>query len=431
MKNVLRQSDDDTRRQFMLRAAQACLGVSLAPWLTRQAAAEGSDRSKSGGKAQRAIYLFLEGGMSHLDTLDPKPGKSEVMGKTETIATNVPDIQFGHWLPRLAHHADKMSLLRAVTSTQGAHDPAQYLARTSYKQVGTVEHPALGAWAARMRGAGNIRLPGSVYVGGGSRHPGGGYLDTKYEPLPIGDPALGLQDIAKAEGVSDDQFTRRLDKLQKFNAAFRTRYQRKDVRGYAEFYKDAVELMHSEDAKAFDLSHEDEKTRDLYGDNSFGQGCLLARRLAERDVRFVEVSSGGWDNHNQIYENLPPKAEELDVALSALIADLDQRGMLDTTLVVVISEFGRSAKFSPTVGRSHHPAVFTGLLVGGGVKGGFVYGASDEVGQSPAENAIGIQDFNATVLASLGINVAQEIVSPIGRPFTPTDGGRPVAEVFV
>ena len=189
--------------------------------------------------------------------------------------------------------------------------------------------------------------------------------------------------------------------------------------------------MHSEDAKAFDLSHEKDKTRKIYGDNSFGQGCLLARRLVERDVRFVEVSSSGWDNHNQIYENLPPKAEELDVALSALIADLDQRGMLDTTLVVVISEFGRSGSFSPTVGRSHHPAVFTGILAGGGVKGGFVYGKSDELGHSPAENAIGIRDFNATVLASLGIDVAQEIISPIGRPFTPTDGGQPVTDVFV
>jgi hypothetical protein len=422
-------TDDLTRRQFVVNTAKSCLGVSL---LSGAEAAFGAATTTGSpkGKATSVIYLFMAGGMSHLDTLDPKPDMKEVMGETKTIATNAPGIRFGHWLPQLARHADKLTVMRSITSTQGAHEPAQYVARTNYRPLATIEHPAMGSWALQQLGRRNQLLPGYVNIGGGSRHPGAGFMPTEFEPLPIGDPDRGLQHIARPEGVDEAAFSERLSKLEQFNSGFLNGHPLKDVKGYQACREDAVRLMKSEDVKAFDLSRENARTRERYGSTPFGQGCLLARRLVEKGVRFIEVNSPDWDHHNQIYTRLPEKTRELDAGLSALLADLQTSDLLESTLVVVGSEFGRGHRFSPTIGRSHHPKCFSGILAGGGVKGGYVHGASDERGDAVAEQAITIQDFNATVMYAQGIDLDAKVISPSKRPFTPADKGRPVSAVF-
>ena len=353
MESHLRDFDERTRRAFMARAARTCFGVGLAPlWAASATSVLAAPKSK---KATKAVYLFMSGGMSHLDTLDPKPG-SQVQGPTKSIATNVPGIRLSEHLPKLAARMDTFSLIRSMTSTQGAHAPGRYLARTSYSPRATIRHPGLGSWVTNLTGTINRSVPGNIVIGGGSDHPGAGFMDLKFAPLPIGDPAAGLQNSELLRGVTEADFKRRLNLVAKFGKQFFDRYPHKQVKGYGEMYAEAIRLMRSEDVKAFDISLEKEAVRQRYGGERFGQGCLLARRLIERDVRFVEVEFGGWDTHNDNFETLAEKGPILDQAVSALLDDLAKRDLLQETLVVVTSEFGRSPKINERTGRDHHPA---------------------------------------------------------------------------
>ena len=202
------------------------------------------------------------------------------------------------------------------------------------------------------------------------------------------------------------------------------------MRAYTDMYADAIKLMHSKDLVAFDLSGEPEALKERYGKNSFGQGCLLARRLLEHGVSFVEVSMGGWDTHNSNFVNVPERAGILDAAFSTLLDDLDRRGLLDDTLVVLATEFGRTPDINTNEGRDHHPQAFTCVLAGGGVKGGTVHGRTDERGAKILEKPVKVQDFNATIAYALGLPLDQVLYSPSMRPFTVADKGQPVVDLF-
>ena len=216
-----------------------------------------------------------------------------------------------------------------------------------------------------------------------------------------------------------------------FDSAFQKKFPQRQVDAYNDFYRQATQLMSSEDLKAFDISQESEKVRADYGDDRFGQGCLLARRLVEHNVRFVEVALDGWDHHVDLYERLPEKAAALDQALSALLKDLQSKGLLKETLVVLATEFGRSPKINANGGRDHHPGVFSGLLAGGGIKGGRFFGTSDKDGHSPEEDPVAVADFNATIAHAMGLPLAQEITSPSGRPFKVAHDGVPLVNLFL
>ena len=422
------QFDDVSRRLFLTRAARACLGVGLAPFLGHTLGS-GAVAATGGRRAKKAIYLFMSGGMSHLDTFDPKPGV-ETQGPTKSISTSVSGVQLAEHLPQLASHMDRVALIRSMTSKQGAHAPGRYLAHTSYAPQSTIRHPALGSWVTNLLGPLNRRIPGNVVINGGSDHPGAGFLDLKYAPLPLGNPEAGLQNTTLLGGVSEQDFKRRLSLVARFGQRFFDRYPYKKVKGYGEMYADAVRLMRSDDVKAFDLAEEDEQMRDRYGRNRFGQGCLLARRMIEREVRFVEVQFGGWDTHNENFTALADKVPLLDQSLRALLDDLQQRGLLDETLLVLTSEFGRSPKINERAGRDHHPAAFTSLMAGGGVRGGLVYGASDERGHFVEDNEVTVEDFNATLAYGLGLPLDKSVFSASGRPFKVAHDGQPVAEIF-
>lgn len=424
--------DDCSRRSFLSGVAKAAFGVSLLPWLSPLVSAADPVAGLAGRRrptARNCIFLNMNGGMSHLDTWDPKPG-TETGGPTQALKTNADGVQISQYLPRMAEQMDKVALLRGMTSTQGAHEPGQYLMHTSFTQRGTIRHPAMGAWMSYFTGRGNPTLPTSVVVGGGGRHPGAGFLESKYAPLPLGNSKAGLQNSARAKGVTEDSFDRRMGLLSQFNETFEKEFPQKAVRGYQDLYQEAVALMGSKDLAAFDLALEPEDLRDRYGDSEFGQGCLLARRLIEHDVRFVEVNLGGWDTHDDNFERVEERANLLDQGLAALLPDLESRGLLEDTLVVVASEFGRSPKINQNNGRDHYPKAFTTLLAGGGIRGGQVYGATDPSGSDVAAGKTQVTDFNATIAYGLGLPLEQVVMSPSGRPFTVADKGRPVTALF-
>jgi uncharacterized protein (DUF1501 family) len=287
----------------------------------------------------------------------------------------------------------------------------------------------MGAWLQMFQGKGNAALPGSVVVTSDSKHPGGGFFEAAFQPLIVNNPAAGLQNSNRLASLTESDFDYRLNLSAKLDQGFKSAYDYANVKAYGDVYRDAVNVMKSEDLVAFDLTKEAESTHDLYGGDSFGQGCLLARRLVEHGVRFVEVTLGGWDMHQDIYARLPEKAATLDQGLSALLGDLHRRGLLNETLVVLVSEFGRTPKINQNSGRDHYPKAFSGVFWGGGVAGGQSYGKTDK-GIEVTENKVGVPDFSATIAYALGLPLDTVIYSPSKRPFTVADHGQPITSIF-
>ena len=415
-----------SRRSFIEWFAQGFFGVNLLRASSLCGAA-----TVRGGKAKNVIYVYLRGGLSHIDTFDPKPGIEE-MAKVGAIRTSADGVQIGDWLPRLAQQMHHVCLVRSMTSTQGVHERGNYLAHTSYFQTPTITHPALGAWALKRLGSENPLLPGNVLINGSPQHPGSGYMEPHLAPLPIIDPAAGLQNSALMEHVTQADFARRTRLATSLGQGFVDRTPHRSVGAYRTIHEKAVELMKSEDLKAFDISQEDARVREAYGAHTFGQGCLLARRLVEHGVRFIEVEdSQNWDTHNDHVASMKRMTPSLDQTLAALLEDLHQRGLLETTLVVMATEFGRSPKISEvTAGRGHHPAAFTWWVAGAGMKRGYVHGKTDGTGDRVAENAVTMPEFNATIAHALGIDREKIEHSSSGRPFTVANQGEPVMELF-
>lgn len=426
MNQPFRQLDEVTRRRFMAYAAKSVLGVSVLPVAGALAA---DSPLKKDATAKQVIYLFMSGAMSHLDTFDPKPG-SEVQGPTKAIDTKIPGVQVSEHLPNVAKQMNKFTLVRSLSTETGAHQPGRYLMRTSYKEIASIRHPGLGPWIQKLDGKKNPTLPASVMIGNATQHPGAGFLEALYAPVPIGDAATGLQNTQPPKYLEDSMFNRRMSLASQFDSAFQTKYRHREVESYSQLYREAVKLLNSTDLKAFDIGEEPEKLRTAYGDNKLGQGALLARRLVESGVRFVEVDFGNWDDHREVFENLPERALQLDQALTALLDDLESKGMLDETLVVVATEFGRTPNINQNTGRDHHPGAFTCVLAGGGTKGGKVWGASDENAFSVEDSPVTVQDFNATIAYALGLPLDQEIHSKSGRPFVVANHGTPLIGLF-
>ncbi len=435
MKDLLKKIDPVSRRGFAEFAAKTFLGVSMLPFAgaAQSLMAADDDELKEPtprkNPAKNIIYLYMSGGMTHLDTFDPKPG-AETQGPVEAINTSAKGIQISEYLPGLAKQIDKAVLFRSLSSTQGAHERGRYLMRTSYTQRGTIRHPAMGAWMLRLSGRNNKSLPGNVRIGGDSRHPGAGFMEAEFSPLPIGDPIAGLQNSKLSRGATQDQFDKRLRLSYDLDREFREKFNQKKVRSYNDAYDDAVRLMTSEELEAFNVYREPESVRMSYGDNPFGQGVLLARRLVENNVRFVEVTLGGWDTHQSNFVRVPERADLLDRALSTLLADLHERGLLDETMVVVASEFGRTPKINQNAGRDHYPKAFSGLIAGGGIQGGQVYGSTDERGEEVADDMLAVPDFNATIAYGLGLPLRKIVTSASRRPFTVAHKGEPVTKLY-
>lgn len=422
------------RRKFLTGAAQTFLGVTALGQLGGGKAfaipGENTSPLKQVPTARNVIYLYMTGGMSHLDTWDPKPKNGDVMGLTKTLNTKVDGMQLSENLPLMSRHADKLAILRGMNSTQGAHEQGNYYMHTSYTQRSSIRHPSMGAWLQKYQDRGNPTLPGSVMIGNDSRHPGAGFFESRFAPLMINDPASGIANVRPLEWFTEDRFANRLSIAQKLDQKFAATYDVKNVRAYSDMYDDAVKMMKSEELKAFDLDAEPAALRDKYGRDRFGQGCLLARRLVEHGVRHVEVSFGSWDTHNANFTRVPELCDELDSAMATLLGDLEARGLLNETLVVLATEFGRTPEINANDGRDHHPAGFSCVLAGGGIRGGQIYGSTDEQGDKVVEGATSIPDLNATIGYALGLPLDQVLYSPSKRPFTVADKGKPLIHLF-
>ena len=421
-------TDELSRRKFIKGMAKTCLGVSAIMGAGDLTAYEIPGKPAS---ARHVIFLYMSGGMTHIDTFDPKPENAEVMGETNAIATSADGIQIGHWLPETAKQMHNASLIRSLTSNQGAHQQANYLLHTSYQRRGTIKHPTLGSWVSRLSGKLNKTLPAQVRINGGSDVLGAGFLESKHGPLPLGNPSSGIQNSKAAKYLDETMYDGRLKTAQEFNKMFLGEYSQKQVRAYTDLYNDAVKLMSSKDLEAFDLTKETQETRDMYGDDNFGQGCLLARRLVDTGVRFVEVQLGGWDMHNDVFGNMETRGATLDQGLSALLKDLERTGKLSNTMVVVASEFGRSPEVKAgRIGRDHHPTAFSAFLAGGGIKGGTVYGVSDKRAHYVEEEGASVEDLNATIAHALGLKLEEIHYSPSGRPFKVAHDGKVLNKIL-
>ena len=424
MKQILNSLDTPTRREFVERCAAKSFGLSILPATQLMAVDPADYQTPAGfGKAKSVIWLMLSGGLSHIDSLDPKQGKSK--GPAAAINTSA-DYRVTEFFPKFASVAAQVSVIRSMEAKIGVHKPAQYFMRTAYEPRGTILHPNLGAWGSHYLGRSSSTLPSSVCINRRSDQ-GNGFFPSSFAPLAIGDPSQGINDVESIGGRSASN--KRLTLLNGLDADFRRKFNDKGVNAYNGFYDDALSLMKSKELKAFDLSHEPEEQRAAYGDNSFGQGCLLARRLVDSGVRFVEVRQEGWDHHKALADEMGEVVPVFDQAFTTLITDLQQRGMLDSTLVVVATEFGRKPAFSGD-GRSHHPICFSTVLAGGGTKAGFVYGKSDNDGYYVDENPVSVGSFHASIAFAAGMDISKPAISPSGRPMTVGDGENPVMELF-
>ncbi|GDY14060.1 hypothetical protein LBMAG53_29380 [Planctomycetota bacterium] len=429
MRDPLLTASEPTRRAVLTGAAQALFGLSLLSlptpgWSDEPASIETGPRFP----AKRLIMLSMAGGMSHLDTLDPKPG-TEQAGPVKAIAGAADGVQLSEYLPNLAKMTKHCAVVRSLTSTQGAHETGTYLMRTSFQPRGTIIHPTMGAWMSHFAGRDNPTLPAYIGVNIGGGHPGAGYLDAKDGPMPVTADS-GLANSIRPSSVTVGQFDRRIQLLKAMDGRFAATFDQKAVKSYGSIYDEAVSLMSSKDLDAFNLSQESPTLRAAYGDTAFGRGCLLARRLIEHDVRAVEVVLGGWDTHDDNFDRVADQALILDAALPALLADLDARGLLDETLVVVNTEFGRTPRISERVGRDHFPKAFSCLLAGAGIRRGIAYGATDATGSEVVSGKLSIPDFNCTIAHALGLPWQRTVISPSGRPFTLADKGKPALDLL-
>ena len=345
--------DPLSRRYFMEMSAKMTLGVGVTvPFLPR------NFQAQDGAKAQNLIYIYLSGGMTHIDTFDADKSSS-VRGDTEAIPTKVDGMKFGNHLEKLAQQADKLAVINSMTSTQGAHDQGQYIMRTGYQKRATIVHPTVGPWAETLLGKRGKILPDSVVIGQGTSN--AGFMDPALSPLPIADPSGGVPNTSLI--VEGERFDRRMEMAQKLGKQFVDKFQYMGPKSYVEYYDQANTLLKSDELSAFDISNE--SNREAYGSGRLGQGCLLARKLVENGVRVVEVVSGGWDMHNDVAGSTATKLPELDTAVATLLQDLDERGLLESTMVAIGTEFGRTPDINMNAGRDHYPAAYSCVLAGG------------------------------------------------------------------
>jgi uncharacterized protein (DUF1501 family) len=430
---MMRTSFDDLTRRGWLRSAAVGVGAaagSLSGWLPRLAAAE-----KKPAKA--VIVLWMNGGPSTIDLWDLKPGHANG-GPFKEIDTAAPGLRIGEHLPKLAGHGKDLAVVRSMTSKEGDHDRATFLLRTGYTPVGAIKFPAVGAVLANEIGRASSDLPNFVSIAP-SRYAtniGGGFLGPKVDPLAIGESGgtasdLTVPDLARPPGVSDAAQKSRLDLLTRLDERFVADRKSEVADGIESATARAVRLMRPEAAKAFDLTGEKDKVRDTYGRNLFGQGCLLARRLVERGVPFVEVTLDGWDTHQNNFDRVKELCGTLDGAFAALLSDLKDRGLLDSTLVVCQGEFGRTPKVNGQTGRDHWPNSWAVALAGGGLKTGQAVGKTTADGTAVDGDKTGVPDLIATVAKAVGIDPQKQNMSNVGRPIRVADpSARPIKELL-
>jgi hypothetical protein len=416
------------RRAFLRSSLGIGFGTLIAGVTAGSRVAGASGSSLPGaGKAASCVLVFLHGGASQIDTFDPKPGRP-TGGEFEAIETSIRGVRFSQHLPQLARRLDQMNLIRSLTAKEGNHDRARYLMHTGFIPQGGVKHPAWGSVVARRHERGE--LPNYVALNGPGHAPG--YLGARYAAFPIGNPQQPVRNLAPNRTIDDQRLDRRMQLWRELESDFLEDHPTDQVRGQREIGERAVRMMRASQASAFDLSGESDKTRARYGPSRFGLGCLMARRLVEADVPFVEVALRGWDTHQDNFARVKDLSLQLDAGLSALVDDLRSSGRLDSTLVVVMGDFGRTPNVNARGGRDHYPRASSMLVAGGGTKRGSVIGATDPDGYEIAQRPVSVADLFSSFAHALGVAGDETFMTPQGRPVTSVDdAGKVVEELFV
>lgn len=408
------------RRDFLRVVGAGAVGASLG-WTDRVGLAANTLRREG----KRCVLLWMEGGPSQFETLDPKPAA----GSAASIATAVPGVHLSENLPEIAGVLDRAALVRSLTSKEGSHPRAQYLMHHGYLPMGGVKFPTLGSNVADQLGDAAAELPSFVRIGGRGRTAGGaGLLGVDYDPLVLNDPTQPPRNARPMTGVA--RYRRRLGLLDRLETDFGAVEGADVVADHRRLVAAASEMILSPGMDAFDIGQEPTAVRESYGEGRFAAGCLLARRLLESGVTFVEVTQNGWDTHQDNHKKVAENCAKVDRATAQLIRDLADRGMLDSTLVVWMGEFGRTPKVNPRGGRDHYPRAFSALLAGCGVTGGAVVGATDDEGSAVADRPVTPKDLYQTIYRALGIDAEYENVSLTGRPIKLVDEGAAVDELF-
>jgi uncharacterized protein (DUF1501 family) len=402
-----------TRRTMLVGG----LGAAATTLLTAPSAAAAS----AGTTATRCILLYMHGGASQFETFDPKPGTREG-GPTKAIATAIDGVQFSAHLPGLARRADALAVLRSVTMREGNHDRARYLMRTGHTPQGGVVHPGLAAMVDARHG--DADFIGAVAIGAPTQSPG--LLGPRHAALTVRKAMQGLRGLDDDPDVRDTKRAALFGALQDRFAEGRTRA---PIDGHTETFGRARVVMRSPKRAAFDLSAESAATRARYGEDDFGTGCLLARRLVDHDVAFVEVGLNGWDTHEDNFARTTELAKQLDRGMSALLDDLVSSGRIADTLVVCMGDFGRTPSINGREGRDHFPDIASVVLAGGGISGGLAVGATSTDGREIAERPIAIADLYRTITTRLGIDPDEVRLAASGRPITTVDGGKVIDEL--
>jgi hypothetical protein len=386
-------------------------------------------------KAQSVIHIFLPGGMAQQESFDPKPySPLEYRGEMGTVKTKTGDL-FSETIPRLASLSDKFTVIRSMTHGEAAHERGTHNMFTGYKPSPALVFPSFGSVVSHEYGPRNNLPPYVSIPNVPNEFASTGYLSSSFGPFSLGaDPAnagFKVQDLNLAGGVDVERFSRRRSALEAVNQHFSSLQQADNVGAMDTFYERAYNLISSDAAReAFNIEAEDNGLRDKYGRNQAGQRLLMARRLVESGVRFVTLTYGGWDMHQNITTGFRNTMPPLDQALATLIEDLESRGLLDTTLVMVSSEFGRTPKINPDAGRDHWPKVFSVMLAGGGVKSGLTYGASDATATEPENDPVSPEDLATTMYRLLGIVADKELMAPGDRPVEIVDGGKVIEDIL-
>jgi hypothetical protein len=414
-----------SRRHFLGHLATSALAVPAAQFIGNVRA-----HAQAGKKSKSCILLWMGGGPSHMDTWSLKPESERNGGEFRPIATSAPGVEISEHLPTVAKGMRHLNIVRSLNSREGNHDRGTYMMHTGYAPNPTVVHPSFGSVCSYELGERlAIDLPHFISINTPSL--GAGFLGMTHAPFMVQNPNAPVANLLPPNGVTPQRLQRRLALMQETERNFIAQKRGVAAEDHAAVYNKTVRMMNSRYTRALRLDDVPPAVRDRYGRNSFGQGCLMARRLVESGVTFVEVSLGGWDNHQDIFNTLSTNLlPQLDKGMGALVEDLAQSGLLDSTLVVWMGEFGRTPRINQNGGRDHWPQSWSVVLGGAGLKGGQVVGATDKDGVEITDRELGVMDLVATMTKAMGIDLDTQYTTPRGRPMKVVDGGQPIAELF-
>jgi hypothetical protein len=422
------------RRNFLQIGTIGGLGLSLSDYSRLQADNTISPKAK----AQSVIYIYLPGGFAAQETLDPKPlAPAEYKGPFNTVNTSVVGLQFSEHLKETAKIADKITVIRSMTHGETAHERGTNNMFTGWRPSPALQYPSIGSVISHELGVRNNIPPYISIPNIPNEFANAGYLSHSYSSFSLGSnpesPDFKVRDLQLPQGIDTERFNKRKKMLDIVNNSHfvNTNKNNDSLKAVDNFYENAFSLIDSTKAKeAFDLTKEDDKIKEMYGKNAAGMRMLLCRRLIEGGVRFVTMTYGAWDMHQNITGGITKELPPFDKAFAALINDLEQRGLLDSTLVLVASEFGRTPKINPDAGRDHWPRVFSSIMAGGGIKRGVVYGQSDATSNDVLENPVGPESWASTIYTLLGIDYEKTLMAPGDRPVKIIDGGQPITSII-